>query len=159
MPTLLWVVPLVVLAGSSCSRPAPPPPPPPPFETVATPKELMNAVLDPAVDVIWDAVGWVVTSEGTFEKAPATDDEWATIRASAIVLAESGNLLMIGSRSGGSPEWIAQAQALIDHSKRAVQAVDKKDKDALFTIGGDIYDVCTNCHRQFMPSIVAPSNR
>lgn len=147
MRTLLWLAPLIVLAGSSCSRPVPPSPP---FETVATPKELMNAVLDPAVDVIWDAVGWVVTSEGTFEKAPATDDEWATVRASAVLLAESGNLLMIGGRSGGSPEWIAQSQALIENSKRAIQAIDKKDKDALFTIGGDLYDVCTNCHRQFM---------
>ena len=156
MRTLLWVVTLIALAGSSCSRKAPPPPPP--FESVATPKELMNAVLDPAVDVIWDAVGWVVTSEGTFEKAPATDEEWATIRASAIVLAESGNLLMIANRSGGSPEWIAQAKALTDNSKRAIQAIDKKDKNALFTIGGDIYDVCTNCHRQFMPAILAPSS-
>ncbi|MDO8678056.1 MAG: hypothetical protein Q7R30_05770 [Acidobacteriota bacterium] len=150
MRTLLWLAPLVVLGGSSCSRPAPPPPSPP-FQTVATGKELMNAVLDPAVDVIWDAVGWIVTSEGTFAKAPATDDEWATVRASAIQLAESGNLLMIGNRSGGSPEWITQSQALIDTSRRAIQAIDKKDKDALFTIGGDLYDVCTNCHRQFMP--------
>ena len=150
MRTLLWVAPLVILAGSSCSRPAPPPPSPP-FQTVATTEELMNAVLDPAVDVIWDAVGYVVTSEGTFEKKPESDDDWAALRASAITLAESGNLLMIGNRSGGSPEWIAQSQALIENSKRAIQAIDKKDKDALFTIGGDLYDVCTNCHRQFMP--------
>lgn len=158
MRTLLWVAPLIVLAGSSCSRPAPPPPSPP-FQTVATTKELMNAVLDPAVDVIWDAVGWIVTAEGTFEKAPASDEDWAAVRVAAIQLAESGNLLMIGDRSGGSPEWIAQAQAMIDSSKRAIQAVDKKDKDALFTIGGDIYDACTNCHRQFSPAIVAPSHR
>ena len=158
MRTLLWPSPLIILASSPCPRPAPLPPPPP-FQTVATTKELMNAVLDPAVDVLWDAVGWIVTSEGTFEKAPATDEEWAAVRASAITLAESGNLLMIGIRCCGAPEWITQSQALIDHSKRAIQAIDKKDKDALFTIGGDIYDVCTNCHRQFMPSIVAPANR
>lgn len=114
----------------------------------------MNAVLDPAVDVIWDSVGTVITPEGTFEKAPATDDDWAAVRASAVVLAESGNLLMIGNRPGGSPEWIAQAQALIDVSKRTIQVIDKKDKDALFTLGGDIYDVCTNCHRQFAQSLV-----
>jgi hypothetical protein len=151
MRTSLWLAPLVILAGSACSSPAPPPPP---FQTVATPKELMNNVLDPAVDVIWDAVGTIITPEGTFEKAPATDDEWAGIRAGAVLLAESGNLLMIGNRSGGSPEWIAQAQALIDVSKRTIQVIDKKDKDALFTIGGDIYDVCTNCHRQFAPATI-----
>lgn len=157
MRELLWVALLIVLAGS-CARPAPPPAAPP-FQTVATTEELMNAVLDPAVDVIWDAVGYVVTSEGTFEKKPESDEDWAALRASALTLAESGNLLMIGNRSGGSPEWIAQSQALIDQSRRVIQAIDKKDKDALFTIGGDIYDVCTNCHRQFSPDIVAPSNR
>jgi hypothetical protein len=146
-------MPFFILTASSCSRPAPPPPPPP-FQTVATTKELKSAMIDPHVDVLWDAVGWVVTSEGTFEKAPANDEEWAAIRASAIALAESGNLLMIGNRAGGSAEWITQAQALIENSKHAIQAIDKKDKEALFTIGGDLYDVCTNCHRQFMPAIV-----
>ena len=153
MRRVLLLIPLVILAGSSCSRPAPPPPAPP-FQTVATTKELMSAMLDPAVDEIWDAVGYIVTAEGTFEKKPANDEEWAAVRAHAIVLAESGNLLMLGNRAGGSAEWITQAQALIDNSKRAIQAIDKKDKDALFTIGGDLYDVCTNCHRQFMPAIV-----
>jgi hypothetical protein len=156
MRTLLWLAPLV-LAGSACMS-APAAPPPPPFQTVASPKELMNSVLDPAVDVIWDAVGVIVTAEGTFEKAPASDEEWAVIRASAIVLAESGNLLMIGNRSGGSPEWIEQSKALIETSRRIIQAIDKKDKDALFTIGGDIYDVCTNCHRQFVAEIVKPNS-
>lgn len=146
---------LVVVAGPACSTPDAAPPLPP-FQTVATPKELMNAVLDPAVDVIWESVGTVITAEGTFEKAPTTDDDWATVRASAVLLAESGNLLLVGNRPGGSPEWIAQAQALTAASTRAIQAIDNKDKDALFTIGGDIYDVCTNCHRQFMPSIVRP---
>jgi cytochrome c556 len=87
--------------------------------------------------------------EGRFEKAPQTDDEWAGVRASAIQLAESGNLLMLPSRSSGSAEWVKEAKALIDASNRARKAIEAKDKDALFTIGGDIYDVCTNCHKQF----------
>ena len=108
-------------------------------------------MLDPAVDVLWDAVGSVVTVEGTFEKAPATDDDWAGVRASAIQLAESGNLLMMATASGGSRGVDhRRPRRSSTHSKRAIQAIDKKDKDALFTIGGDLYDVCTNCHRQFM---------
>ena len=49
----------------------------------------------------------------------------------AIQLAESGNLLMLPSRSGGSAEWIAQAQAMIDASNHALKTIDAKDKDAL----------------------------
>ena len=121
----------------------------PPFQTTANMKDLMLNVLDPAADGLWEAVGTIITLEGRFEKAPQTDDEWAGVRASAIQLAESGNLLMLPSRSGGSPEWITEAKALIDASNRALKAIEAKDKDALFTIGGDIYDVCTNCHKQF----------
>ncbi len=113
----------------------------------------MLNVLDPAADGIWDSVGTIMTVEGTFEKFPATDDEWAGVRGYAIQLAESGNLLMLPARSNGSAEWIKEAQALIEASGRALKAIDAKDKDALFTIGGDIYDVCTNCHRQFLPVV------
>jgi hypothetical protein len=143
-----WLLPLVWLSLGACSS-APPAPPMPPFQTTANMKDLMLNVLDPAADTIWESVGTIMTVDGTFEKAPATDDEWAGVRAGAIQLAESGNLLMLPSRSGGSAEWIAESRQLIEASNRAIKAIDAKDKDALFTIGGDIYDVCTSCHSQF----------
>ena len=116
----------------------------------------MLNVLDPAADGIWDSVGTIMTMEGTFEKFPGTDDEWAGVRGSAIQLAESGNLLMLPARSNGSAEWITDARALIEAGGRAIKAIDAKDKDALFTIGGDIYDVCTSCHSKFSPALVRP---
>lgn len=118
--------------------------------------DLMLNVLDPAADAIWESVGTIFTTEGKFEKAPTTDDEWAGVRAAAIQLAESGNLLMLPSRSNGSEEWITQSRALIDQSSRALKAIEAKDKDALFTIGGDIYDVCTNCHKSFAIQLTRP---
>lgn len=128
----------------------------PPFETTANMKDLMLNVLDPAADGIWEAVGTVITAEGRFEKAPSTDDEWAGVRASALQLAESGNLLMLPSRSSGSADWIRESKALIAQSNRALKAIEARDKDALFTIGGDIYDVCTNCHKQFALDLGRP---
>lgn len=113
-------------------------------------KDFMLNVIDPAADGVWDAVGTISTVEGVFEKFPATDDEWAGVRAYTIQLAEAGNLLMLPARSGGSQEWIADAQALIEQSKRAIKAAEAKDKDAIFTIGGDIYDACTSCHSKFV---------
>lgn len=117
--------------------------------------DLMNNVLDPTADEIWESVGTVITLEGTFEKAPSTDDEWAALKGSAMRLAESGNLLLLPSRSGGNPDWIKHSVALIEQSNRALKAAEAKDKDAIFTIGGDIYDVCTNCHKQFDQAIVS----
>lgn len=154
MPKLLWLTPLALLLAIACR--SEPPPAMPPFQATANMKDLMNNVLDPAADGIWEAVGTIITADGTFEKAPATDDEWAGVRAAAIQLAESGNLLMLPSRSSGSEEWIAQAKAMIEVSNRAIKIIDAKDKDALFTVGGDIYDVCTNCHRQFALQLSQP---
>ena len=78
-----WLAPLVFLIGTSCSS-QPPAPAMPPFQTTVNMKDLMNNVLDPAADGIWESVGTVITMEGTFEKAPATDDEWAGVQGSAI---------------------------------------------------------------------------
>jgi hypothetical protein len=128
----------------------------PPFQTTANMKDLMLNVLDPAADGIWESVGTIIDVTGTHERAPQTDDEWAVVRMHALQLAESGNLLMLPSRSGGSAEWIAEAQALIEASNRAIKHIDAKDKDALFTVGGDIYDVCTNCHKQFAQQLSRP---
>jgi len=124
-------------------------PPPPPFRPVADMKQLMNSVIDPAADVIWGSVGTIVSAQGTEERAPKTDEEWAAVVNSAYVITESGNLMMIGSRVKDTGEWIRQSQALIDVGIRAVKAAQAKDKDAVFTVGGEIYDVCANCHQTY----------
>ena len=155
MRRIVWVSPIVLVLLAACSS-TPPAPAMPPFQPTANMKDLMLNVIDPAADGIWESVGTIITAEGSFEKAPSTDDEWAVVRMHALQLAESGNLLMLPARSGGSAEWIAQAQALIDASNRAIKHIDAKDKDALFTVGGDIYDVCTNCHQQFAQQLSRP---
>jgi hypothetical protein len=155
MRTLAWFLPVAVAAAVSCSSPAPAPAMPP-FQTTANMKDLMLNVLDPAADGLWESVGTVITADGTFEKFPESDDDWAVLRMHALQLAESGNLLMLPSRSSGSAEWIRESQALIEAGGRMLKAIDAKDKDAVFTIGGDIYDVCTNCHRQFALQLVRP---
>lgn len=147
-------MPLVCVLAASCSS-TPAAPASPPFQATANMKDLMLNVLDPAADGIWESVGTIMDATGTHERFPQTDDEWAVVRMHAIQLAESGNLLLLPSRSGGSAEWIAQARALIEVSNRAIKTIEAKDKDALFTLGGDIYDVCTNCHRQFAQEIGA----
>ena len=152
MRTFTWLTPLALMVLVSCSSQAPASAQPP-FQPTANMKDLMLNVLDPAADGIWESVGTIVDAQGSHERFPQSDDEWAVVRMHAIQLAESGNLLMLPSRSGGSAEWIAQSRALIDVSNRAIKIIEAKDKDALFTVGGDIYDVCTNCHKAFAQQI------
>jgi len=113
----------------------------------------MANVLEPGADVVWESVGTIMTKEGTFERAPQTDDEWADVRAAAIVVAESGNLLMMPQRSSGSDEWVKLSQAMMEQAKRVIKATDAKDKQGVFDTGADLYDSCVNCHKRFDPAI------
>lgn len=127
----------------------------PPFDSSNSVKELMASLVDPTADVVWESVGTIYTKDGVFEKAPASDEEWNDVRASAVTLVEVGNLLMMPSRSGGNEEWVKLAQAMIVQSQRAIKAAEAHDRDGVFNTGADIYEACVNCHKRFDPAITA----
>jgi hypothetical protein len=52
-----------------------------------------------------------MTKEGTFEKAPQTDDEWNNVKAQRSWLVEVGNLLMLPARSAATTEWIQRRRS------------------------------------------------
>jgi len=125
----------------------------PPFDTTTSVKDLMANVVDPTADGVWESVGTIYTKEGTFEKAPANDEEWNDVKAKAITLVEIGNLLMLPARSAGNDEWVKLSQELIKQSQRAIKAAEAHDRDAVFNTGADIYEACVNCHKRFDPAI------
>jgi hypothetical protein len=135
--------------SSACGGPTPPP-----FKPVADNKLLMQAVVDPNADLIWDAVKIIETKEGTQDIRPKTDAEWAAIRNAAVTLAESGNLMMMAPRAKDGGEWMQRAQEMITASEEAMRAAEAKNAETLFTVGGDIYDSCSNCHRKYLDAIV-----
>lgn len=140
------------VASQSCTQSAAPAPPPP-FKPVADIQQLMNSVTDPATDIIWASVGTIITAQGTEERFPKTDEEWAAIRNAAMVVTESGNLMMMPGRAKDTEEWMVLSSALVDVGTRALKIIDSKDKEALFTVGGDIYAVCVNCHLKYIDDI------
>src|SRR5262249_12869369 len=54
-----------------------------------TVKDVMDSIVDPASDFIWDAVETTVSAKGVEEKAPHTDEEWKDVRRHAIMLLEA----------------------------------------------------------------------
>ena len=128
-------------------------PEPPPFKAVADNKLLMQAILDPAADELWESVGWIITAEGTEEVYPRTDDEWMKVRNAAVTVIESGNLLMMAPRAKDNADWIRISQGLIETGQSAMRAIEAKDRDQVFTVGGDVYDVCTACHAKYSPDV------
>jgi hypothetical protein len=129
-------------------------PAPPPFRVVADNKLLMQSVIDPSADFVWDSVKTIITKDKTEEIRPHTNEEWLAVRNAAVALTESGNLLMMAPRAKDGGDWMKLSQELINTGEAAIRAADAKNADRLFTVGGDIYEACSNCHRQYMEAIV-----
>lgn len=124
------------------------------FQPEADTRLLMEAIVDPLTDVIWDAVGTQVTGDGTVEIRPETEEEWTAVRNSALMLAESGNLLMMAPRAVDDDEWMTAAAALVDTGMSAVRAAEAQDPEQLFEAGRILYAVCRNCHQKYWADAV-----
>jgi hypothetical protein len=120
-----------------------------PFHPVASVKDLMNWIIDPNADALWGSVGTVISEDGHEEFHPISDEQWAALRNSAAIVAESGNLLMMKGRAIEEDEWMKASRGLIDAAMLVVQATEAKDKDALFDAGGTLYEACTACHSKY----------
>jgi hypothetical protein len=149
-PTRSLAAPLlaVLLSGCSSSHARGTPDTAPPYETIADVRQTMEWILEPAADVIWDSAGTIITAEGRTELAPTTDEGWQNVRKHAVIVAETGNLLMLPGRAAGA-DWIAYARDLQRTGRLAMAAAEARDADALFEAGGQLYQACVACHAQY----------
>jgi cytochrome c556 len=127
-------------------------PEPPPFKPVADIKQLMQGIVDPSADVVWDSVKTTFTKDGMDEHQPRTEAEWANVRNHAMMLSEAGNLLMMPPRAKDGGEWMTRAQELIDTASVALRAAEAKNVDQLYLVGGLIDEACENCHKKYWPN-------
>lgn len=144
------VIPLVGCRGT---------PAPSPFQPVADVKQLMVSILEPAAEGYWDAVGAVDDAKGTTSFAPRSNDEWIIVRNNALLIAESGNLLMMATRARDHGDWMAMSQALIEAGRRALAAAEARDTTAVFDAGADVYEACTKCHGVYAVQLQRPNER
>jgi hypothetical protein len=139
-----------------------------------TVKDLMQSIIDPSADALWNAVGTVADNEGIHELLPKTQDDWADVRRAAVRIIEGSNLLMMPGREAApagakseaagvelEPPQITVlikrnrksfngfAKALQDLGLEALQASDAKDPVQLIEIGGRMENVCEGCHQTF----------
>jgi hypothetical protein len=166
-----------VLVFCSCARQQPQPSAQQPqaeYRTTATVKDLMDSLVDPGSDYIWDAVETTVSAKGVEEKYPKTDEEWKQVRRHAIMLLEATNLLQMPGRHVAKPgekaddpkvelapeqiedminkdrtSWINYAHGLHDATMAAFKSIEAKDKDGLLDAGNGIDEACEKCHLQY----------
>jgi len=114
---------------------------------------MMDMLVDPAADEFWSASGQIVTAAGVEQRGPKNSEEWTKVQDNAMLLAESGNLLMMSPRAQDDDQWMKSAQALVDKGQAAYQAARSKDVERMFAFGGDLYDTCLHCHQLYMPAM------
>jgi hypothetical protein len=139
-------------------------------------KELMENIIDPIADNVFDAVGTDVSEKGVVDTKPTTDEDWAKVRQGAVTLAEGSNLLKMPrpvappgdkNNSAGpnapelSPEaiqakidgdralWNKHVDELRDEALKVMDLVKAKNADELFQAGSRIDQVCENCHLEY----------
>jgi len=106
---------------------------------IATVKQLHEIMITPASDAVFRASG---------DTSP-NEKGWVEARNQALVLAEAGNLLMLGSRARDSMGWMRMSRALVDAAATAASAAEKNDADALAGAGDIITAACEACHRPY----------
>jgi hypothetical protein len=177
-------VPAAAPAAAPAAGPATQPPPAPPFQITASIQELMDAVIDPSADALWDSVSITSTSQGTVFHQPHSDEQWQEARRHAIALIEGTNLLVMDGRklvAPGSPvldqgtsgvlsaeegqklfdakhaTFVQFARALRAAGTQMLTAIDKKDPTGMMNAGAAMDGVCESCHLTFWyPNQVIP---
>jgi hypothetical protein len=172
-------VALCAMSLAQCNRKAAETPAPAAndFQLIGTVHELMQGIVDPTSDVLFDAVATDITASGVNEKKPETDEEWETVQHNALQLAEAANLLKMPGRIAANPDdktksegpdapeltpqeiqakidadrakWVKYASNLQEQAKKTWDASKKHDAAAVFALGEDIDMACEDCHLEY----------
>jgi hypothetical protein len=116
--------------------------------TEATMKQLMLDLIHPASNDILLSV-----NRGGPPDKGMTENEWAAVRRSALILEESGNLLTTRGRARDQGDWMKDAKMLADAGRAAYQAAQAKDLSALSQLTDALDASCTTCHKQYRPNV------
>ena len=174
---VIAALPLLLLF-SSCQKREPAPQ----YEVTTTVKDIMDSMVDPIADVLWESVATIVTPEGIEERTPKTEEDWLKVRRGAITLIEATNLLRMpgrliarhGEKSENpnielEPEemqvlvdkdrqaWSSKAHDLHAAASEALRAIEAKSAKGLMDAGEKIDEACENCHLKYWyPNQVIP---
>jgi hypothetical protein len=134
--------------------------------------EIMDAMVMPNAQIVWDAVTYDASDKGETVTGPKTDEDWQKVRWAAVTLAEAANNLIVPGRAVNHPgvkpsegelapeqiqkliaadrgAWVGHAKALYETVAEAIKAIDAKDIEKVSDAGGNIDAACEGCHLQF----------
>jgi len=114
----------------------------PAYQPVGTMSQLMVDVIYPASDAIFYA----------FREPPKNEREWNVLQGQALIVAESGNLLMTPGRARDQEKWMADSKLLVEVGAAAYKAAKAKNMEAIVALNQQLNDACVACHRDYRPN-------
>ena len=54
-------------------------------------------------------------------------------------------------------EWMQLSRAMVDAGEKAIRAAESHNPQAVFDVGGEVYDACTNCHAKYAIDLGRPN--
>jgi len=143
-PLLVAVAGALVYVGNAAPQPAPRGAPAgrvrPKLEPVAETRLLMEGLLHSNFRGL----------ENHLKQQPADNDTWAFVRGQALLIAESGNLLMLRPpKNAGQDLWMDRAADLRELAVRAAQQAAARDLERSQLALIDLAGACTRCHQSF----------
>ena len=111
------------------------------FQPVGNMSQLMIDIIYPTSDAIFYVD----------RNPPKNEHDWDVLRAQALTLAESGNLLLMEGRARDREAWAKDAKAMIDVATTAFRAAQVKDIAAIRALNDPLNDACVICHEQYRP--------
>jgi hypothetical protein len=144
---LLTGMTLAALAG--CAQPQAA------YTPVATVADLMEGMVMPAAEVVFEAVYTEVTVEGIREIQPQNDEEWDIVGHNAMALVEAGNMLKFDTEHAAEPDWRQWCQSLMDSAANVAKVAEARDASRMLDAGGVMYEACSGCHKQYLPEEAA----
>jgi hypothetical protein len=111
------------------------------FQPVGNMSQLMIDIIYPTSDAIFYVD----------RDPPKNEHEWSLLRAQALMLAESGNLIMMDGRARDQENLIKYSKMMIDIGTTAFKAAQAKNLDGIHALNDPLNDVCVNCHLQYRP--------
>ena len=108
----------------------------------------VDSMSDLMVSMVYPATNNILLD--IYRGGPQSDTDWTTLQRNAVLLAESGNVLMNRAPGGANQaDWARDARMLVDAGAAVLKAARAKNTAALLGTDQAINASCTNCHKQF----------
>lgn len=119
------------------------------YQNVGTMSQLMVNLIYPASDAIFYVD----------RKPPSNDVEWNELANRALLVAESGNLLLMPGRLRDKGNWVKDTKLMIDAGAAAFKAAKAHDIDGVRAVNDALYASCVTCHAQYRDNYLKQKQR